>query len=50
MLLSITAHGGDKKLDDGGSVEQEQAYADYFRDVLNPEDISLIEKVQRGLH
>ena len=29
---------------------QEQAYADYFRDVLNPEDISLVENVQRGLH
>jgi choline monooxygenase len=28
----------------------EQASIDWFRDTLNPEDISLVESVQRGLH
>lgn len=27
-----------------------QAISDYFKDVLGPEDISLVENVQRGLH
>ena len=30
--------------------EQEQQYIDYFRDVLNPEDIGLVQNVQKGLH
>jgi hypothetical protein len=29
---------------------QEQAYADYFRNVLNPKNISLDEDVQKSLH
>jgi len=28
----------------------EQASIDYFNDVLNPEDVALVESVQRGLH
>jgi phenylpropionate dioxygenase-like ring-hydroxylating dioxygenase large terminal subunit len=30
--------------------EMEQGSIDWFRDTLNPEDISLVESVQRGLH
>ncbi len=37
-------------LPDATPNEQEQAYADYFRDVLNPEDISLVKNVLKGLH
>jgi choline monooxygenase len=46
----LTVETFDLYLLDREPGEQEKAYLEYFRDVLNPEDISLCESVQRGLH
>ena len=35
---------------DGALTETEQAVLDYFSDVLGPEDVGLVESVQKGLH
>ena len=34
---------------DGKLTDTEQASMDYFRDVLGPEDVGLVESVQKGL-
>ena len=35
---------------DGETTETEKAAVAYFREILGPEDVALVESVQKGLH